>query len=80
MEQLIREKWSEIKDIMNKEYNLSPISFKTCVDKIMAQLTKSQLSHLCNCYCRQPNKSGFYLEQIFRSFNMNTRNPGFVQC
>lgn len=34
MEQLIREKWSEIKDIMNKEYNLSPISFKTWIEPL----------------------------------------------
>ena len=35
MEQLIREKWEEIKEIMKKEYNLSPISFKTWINPLL---------------------------------------------
>lgn len=35
MEQLIKEKWTEIKEIMRKEYNLSPISFKTWIEPLL---------------------------------------------
>ncbi len=34
MEQLIREKWNEIKETMQKEYNLSPISFKAWIEPL----------------------------------------------
>ena len=35
MEQLIREKWDEIKEIMKKEFNLPPISFKTWINPLL---------------------------------------------
>lgn len=46
MEQLIREKWEDIKEIMKKEYNLSPISYKTWITPLLFNKVEDNIVYI----------------------------------